>query len=207
MLKTPLKYVERSLKTPIVMWFLMFFVYICLVLFMWPLYTNQQPLIYSQLTLFTLTVIFHALAMCKDPGHLKKPEKINFMQLMKIFDPVLLCADCEVVRTDRSRHCSICQRCCERFDHHCPWINNCVGLGNHGVFMSFLLSMLTLLILTFVSMIVNFSCWNNYSLPRSNDMWLYQDLFLPDFFYEKPFLMTITILCLIIDGTFVFLVS
>ena len=40
MLKTPLKYVERSLKTPIVMWFLASFVEICLVLFIWPLYTN-----------------------------------------------------------------------------------------------------------------------------------------------------------------------
>ena len=74
--------------------------------------------------------------------------------------------------------------------------------------MSFLLSMLSLLILTFVSMIVNFSCYNNQPLPRIvPDMWLYQDLFLPDFFYEKPFVMTITILCLIIDGTFTFLVS
>ena len=74
--------------------------------------------------------------------------------------------------------------------------------------MSFLLCMLSLLILTFVSMIVNFSCYNNFLLPRLiPDMWLYQDLFLPDFFYEKPFVMTITILCLIIDGTFTFLVS
>ena len=96
------------------------------------------------------------ILLCKDPGYLKKPENVDFMHLMKIFDPVLLCPDCEVVRTDRSRHCSICNRCVERFDHHCPWIGNCVGQKNHGFFMSFLLSMLSLLVTTFVSLIINY---------------------------------------------------
>ena len=65
--------------------------------------------------------------------------------MMKIIDPVLLCPNCEVIRTDRSRHCTFCGRCVERFDHHCPWINNCVGIGNHHYFISFLLSVITLL--------------------------------------------------------------
>ena len=134
--------------------------------------------------------------MFKDPGHLKKPKTANFMEMMKIFDPVLLCADCEVVRTDRSRHCSICQRCVERFDHHCPWINNCVGLDNHGVFMTYLLSMWSLLIFTFVMIILNFDCYNNFfpEFPKAREgqtVYIYNNLFLPDFFYEKPFMMTI----------------
>ena len=106
------------------------------------------------------------------------------MEMMKIFDPVLLCADCEVVRTDRSRHCSICNRCVERFDHHCPWVNNCVGLGNHGVFMCFLVSMLTLLVVTFISIVTNVNCWKNFDLPRESDKFLYTDLFLPDWAYS-----------------------
>ena len=58
-----------------------------------------------------------------------------------------MCPDCEVLRTPRSRHCAICNKCVERFDHHCPWINNCVGIHNHNSFLVFLWS-LTLIFLT-----------------------------------------------------------
>ena len=30
-------------------------------------------------------------------------------------------------------------RCIMKMDHHCPWINSCVGYGNHAYFMWFLL--------------------------------------------------------------------
>ena len=60
-----------------------------------------------------------------------------------------MCPDCEVLRTPRSRHCAICNKCVERFDHHCPWINNCVGIHNHNWFMAFLWSLT--IILTIIS--------------------------------------------------------
>ena len=60
-----------------------------------------------------------------------------------------LCPDCETVRTSRSRHCAICNRCIERFDHHCPWINNCVGIDNHVYFYFFLFSTLATLAIAF----------------------------------------------------------
>jgi palmitoyltransferase ZDHHC13/17 len=68
-----------------------------------------------------------------------------------------MCPDCEVLRTTRSKHCATCNRCVERFDHHCPWINNCVGINNHNPYLVFIGSLLIILFLIIISSIVMLS--------------------------------------------------
>nr|XP_019965226.1 PREDICTED: probable palmitoyltransferase ZDHHC21 isoform X1 [Paralichthys olivaceus] len=49
-----------------------------------------------------------------------------------------VCSRCETYRPPRAHHCRVCQRCIRRMDHHCPWINNCVGELNQKYFIQFL---------------------------------------------------------------------
>lgn len=68
-----------------------------------------------------------------------------------------VCFVCRARRTMRSHHCKECGRCVERLDHHCPWIDNCVGLGNQRSFYCFIV-MLLVSILYFYYVVVLYAC-------------------------------------------------
>lgn len=89
----------------------------------------------------------------KDPGYIRR--SVHDPQSMKDDEPLLkveinnpallagnwsqLCATCKIVRPLRAKHCSTCDRCVEQFDHHCPWVSNCIGKKNKRDFLFFLL--------------------------------------------------------------------
>lgn len=50
----------------------------------------------------------------------------------------LYCIKCDFFKPMRARHCTRCNRCVTRFDHHCPWTGNCVGEANLQAFLQFL---------------------------------------------------------------------
>lgn len=126
MLKTPLRKVKKKPTTLLFYLFLCLVLYVLLYFFIFPTtlsYEQEQYILFGISGIGLFTILLLIFGSCKNPGYLEKP-KIPFLTLLDKLDPTMLCPECEVIRTPRSRHCSICNRCVERFDHHCPWINN-----------------------------------------------------------------------------------
>ncbi|KAK1903802.1 Palmitoyltransferase ZDHHC9 [Dissostichus eleginoides] len=116
---------------------------------------------------FAIVLFFFVIAMLlrtsfSDPGVLPRalPEEATFIEMEieaangNINNQIVklkYCYTCKIFRPPRASHCSICDNCVDRFDHHCPWVGNCVGKRNYRYFYMFTLSLslLTIYIFTF----------------------------------------------------------
>ncbi|KAE9414321.1 hypothetical protein Angca_006189, partial [Angiostrongylus cantonensis] len=83
------------------------------------------------------------------------------------------CYMCMSLKPDRAHHCSSCGRCVVKFDHHCPWINQCVNYTNYKQFLLYIfystLTVVWFLITSlecFVRFILNAN-WLEDSIPFS----------------------------------------
>ena len=51
----------------------------------------------------------------------------------------LYCTVCDKYVEANTKHCGTCNRCCYGFDHHCEWLNNCIGKVTYDKFRRLLL--------------------------------------------------------------------
>jgi len=81
-------------------------------------------------------------AATSDPGIITPANHSTVMVLYPFdlvnFFPSNKCRTCKFVKPARSKHCNVCKVCVAKHDHHCAWINNCVGLLNTRHFLLFL---------------------------------------------------------------------
>ena len=103
-----------------------------------------------------MAIVCHILTITTDPGSLN----YDIISQLKMKEKEL-CLKCQKNRPLRAHHCSICNRCFMKMDHHCPWVFNCVGFGNQKIF--FLFVSYTLLVALFaLIMFIPFFCSDSF---------------------------------------------
>jgi palmitoyltransferase ZDHHC13/17 len=146
MLRPPVRHVNKNPMTMIIMLLVFAYCYAAMVVFVYLrkiyfflfILDLNKTLIISNFALLVITLLFLMMTTMSDPGFIR--QRVDFLKLVEKFDATQMCPECQILRTIRSRHCGVCHRCVERFDHHCPWINNCIGVNNHNFFMIYIFS-------------------------------------------------------------------
>ncbi|KAG4304076.1 hypothetical protein PORY_002440 [Pneumocystis oryctolagi] len=126
-------------------------------------------ILFSVVSLFSIICFFYTMFL--NPGYIPKPQGIEEQKEIienlvkeRLFMSQNYCVFCYIRRPLRSKHCKLCSRCVARFDHHCPWVGNCIGLRNHKLFVVYII-MLQIGVVLFDQLL--FDYYRSLKIPES----------------------------------------
>uniref|UniRef100_A0A1I7TTW9 Palmitoyltransferase n=1 Tax=Caenorhabditis tropicalis TaxID=1561998 RepID=A0A1I7TTW9_9PELO len=145
-----------------------------------PFLWTYSPAIPIVAAVVSITVISNFLATSfTDPGILPRVENIEIIEMDRQmgtsyggdmprprFRDVVIngehvkmkyCTTCRLYRPPRCSHCAVCDNCVLMFDHHCPWVGNCIGLRNYSYFYRFVFCLSILVIYLFACSVTHMS--------------------------------------------------
>jgi len=119
---------------------------------------------------FILFILFFILSF-SDPGTLLNSQYKSMLDLVEQGELLEeYCPNCLIKINYRTKHCIICEKCIDEFDHHCFWVGNCIGKKNFSLFFVFLIYIILNTVFNFL--ITTYYVLNEMSTPfgeKSND--------------------------------------
>ena len=169
--KAPVKQIKKSPNNIICVFSFQIISILIIFVSILPIFFNKNNnllgnlLFYIYFALLVLFFIIYIFLLVRDPG-LQKKNNLDFLEnlINKNIDLTKYCYKCFIKKTRTSKHCIVCDRCYEKFDHHCYWINKCVAKNNFPIFLFFLFETTLYLTITLVINIlslININAVNN----------------------------------------------
>lgn len=131
--------------------------------YLWHEVSPVIPLVTGYLGFVTLVMLFRTTFT--DPGVIPRTNSMEGEHMLereggsapRVRDVLIgttphslkYCQTCQIYRPPRAVHCSVCDNCVDGFDHHCPWVGNCVGKRNYRFFTLFVASITGSCVLVF----------------------------------------------------------
>ena len=96
-------------------------------------------------------------------------KQVKFEDIYKLYNYELekieqLCPICKIIKQSKTKHCIICNKCIENWDHHCYWLNICINKETYNFFIWFIITLFILIlfnIIIFMSLLFNIKIFSN----------------------------------------------